>query len=115
MWQERGVQSLSFVQRPDVHLPLKQTRPEPQSEFHVHSSLPGPGQRSPSRGHEIQRHTPPTQPRSSAVPAVSSSPRQLLLALHSRLAQAPSMQAASPPQSLSVVQPPALHWLSTHD
>ena len=108
MWQKRGVQSLLFVHRPDVHVPLKQRRPDPQSPFHAHFSLPGPGQRSPSRGQEMKMHTPPTQLRSSAVPAVSSSPRQLLLAWHSRLLHAPSMQPAFSPQSLSVVQPPAL-------
>jgi hypothetical protein len=62
----------------------------------------------------MKRQTPPTQLRSSAVPAVSSSPRQLLLAWHSRLLHAPSMQAALPPQSLSVMQP-ALQWPSTQD
>jgi hypothetical protein len=61
----------------------------------------------------MKMHTPPTQLRSSAVPAISSSPRQLLLAVHSRLLHAPSMQPAFSPQSLSVVQPPALQWPST--
>jgi hypothetical protein len=110
----RGKQSLSATHLAGVQDPPKQMRPEPQSEFQAHRSLVGAGQRLPSRGQEMGRQTPPMQLRSSAVPAVSSSPKQLKFSLHCRMRQAPSRQAALPWQSPSEEHALGLQTASTH-